>query len=346
MAAYVSTPSVILPDCEVSTAEIADDIQSHHGDHPRLLVAQRAIANCGVRTRYFSHPLKSPLVSGGASVSERTRAAFVSALEMSKKAARKALEVAGITVRDVDAIVTSHVTGWAVPNLDVHLIRALGLSPRVRRIPMTTLACAGGAQSLVRANDLVMARPHERVLVVVAEALSTSYLHADTTIPAMIYKALFGDGAAAAVVTGSPLTAGFRIDETYEAWLPGSIDRYQGRLSPAGLHFDSDREAPRSAGKAMPAVQEWLAGRDLDFPVIHPGAPGIIHEVASCLGFSDQDARHSYDSLSNNGNLGGPAVLDVLTRTASIPPTAGDHGLLIGFGPGFVTAALRGTWTM
>jgi hypothetical protein len=42
--------------------------------------------------------------------------------------------------------------------------------------------------------------------------------------------------------------------------------------------------------------------------------------------------------------LGGVTVLDVLARTHSDPPVDGADGLLVGFGPGFVTAACRGTW--
>ncbi|MFE2094123.1 hypothetical protein ACFW94_42800, partial [Streptomyces sp. NPDC059460] len=44
---------------------------------------------------------------------------------------------------DVDAIITTHSTGWAVPNLDIHLVERLGLRADVRRIALTTMACAG-----------------------------------------------------------------------------------------------------------------------------------------------------------------------------------------------------------
>ncbi|WP_030756667.1 polyketide synthase [Streptomyces sp. NRRL F-5135] len=345
MPAYVTTPQIVLPPHKITTAEILDDIRARHATHPRLPVILRAITNCGVTTRHFTRPLDAPTVTGTADVQERTRAAFNDCLTMATEAATQALAHAGLTPSDIDAVVTSHATGWSVPNLDVHLTAALGLPPTVRRLPMTTLACAGGAHALIRAADHVTAHPTARVLVVATEALSTSYNHADTSIPSMIYKALFADSAAAAIVTAELLEPGIRIDDTFEYWLPGSLDRYEGRLDQTGLHFDSTRQAPAAAGQSMPAVLNWLGHNHIiDWAVIHPGGPSIIRDVAHALGLDDHDAQHSYDSLTECGNLGGPAVLDVLARTHTTPPAHGTTGVLAAFGPGFTVSAIRGTW--
>lgn len=344
MPAHVTAPQVTLPAHKVTTAEIVDDIRARHRDHPRLPVILRAIGNCGVGTRFFARPLQSPTVAGDADVHARTQAAFDDALTMATDAATRAITAAGLQPSDIDAVVTSHATGYSVPNLDVHLIAALGLPPTTRRLPMTTLACAGGVHSLIRAHDHVTARPTDRVLVVATECLSTSYNHADTSIPSMIYKALFADSAAATIVTAEQIQPGLRIDDTLEYWLPDSLDRYAGRLDATGMHFDSTRQAPASAGQTMPVLRKWL-GQDLvDWAVIHPGGPSIIADVAQALGLDDVDAHHSYASLAENGNLGGASVLDVLARTHTTPPTDGTLGVMAAFGPGFTLSALRGTW--
>ncbi|MFD7867362.1 type III polyketide synthase [Streptomyces sp. NPDC059783] len=344
MPAHVTAPQVVLPAHKVTTGEILDDIQSRHHDHPRLEVILRAIRNCGVQTRFFARPLESPTVAGDAGVLERTSTAFADSLAMSTEAATRAITAAGLAPGDIDAVITSHATGYAVPNLDVNLIAALGLRPTTRRLPMTTLACAGGVHSLIRAHDHVTAHPNDRVLVVASECLSTSYNHTDTSIPSMIYKALFADSAAATIVTGTQIQPGLRIDDTLEYWLPESLDRYTGRLDTTGMHFDSTRQAPTSASQAMPALRTWLRQDLVDWAVIHPGGPSIIADVAQALGLDDLDAHHSYASLAENGNLGGPSVLDILARTHTTPPQAGDHGVAVAFGPGFTMSALRGVW--
>ncbi|MFE4915857.1 3-oxoacyl-[acyl-carrier-protein] synthase III C-terminal domain-containing protein [Streptomyces sp. NPDC056652] len=344
-AAYVTTPQVTLPAHKITTAEILDDIRTRHHDHPRLAVILRAINNCGVQTRHFTRPLDSPTVTGTADVHARTQAAFDDCLDMASVAARRAIAHAGLAPGDITAVVTSHATGWSVPNLDVHLIAAVGLPPTTRRLPMTTLACAGGAHSLIRAAEHVAARPDGRVLVVATESLSTSYNHADTSIPSMIYKALFADSAAAAIVTADQLEPGLRIDDTLEYWLPDSLDRYAGRLDTTGMHFDSTRQAPAAAGQTMPVLLKWLGPQQIvDWAVIHPGGPSIIRDVAAALGLDDHDARHAYDSLAECGNLGGAAVLDVLARTHTTPPASGTTGVMAAFGPGFTFSAICGTW--
>lgn len=342
--AYVTTPQVVLPPHKVTTAEILDDIRAHHHQHPRLPVILRAITNSGVHTRHYTRPLHSPTVNGTADVHERTQAAFDDALDMATEAATQAITRAGITPTGIDAVVTSHATGWSVPNLDVHLIARLGLKSTTRRLPMTTLACAGGVHSLIRAHDHLGAHPDHRVLVVATEALSTSYNHTDTSIPSMIYKSLFADSAAATIVTANPLQPGLRIDDTLEYWLPDSLDRYAGRLDTTGMHFDSTRQAPASAAQTMPTLRDWLGHDLVDWAVIHPGGPSIIRDVAQALGLDDVDARHSYASLNECGNLGGASVLDVLARTHTTPPHDQAVGVMAAFGPGFTLSAIRGTW--
>ncbi|GAA0387756.1 type III polyketide synthase [Streptomyces luteireticuli] len=350
MPAYVARPAIALPDHLVTTDEICDDIRSHHGALPRLESALRIARATGVRTRRFARPLNSPTVSGPAGIEERNRTAFTDACRLAEEAARGALAHARLEPSDIDCIVTSHSTSWAVPGLDVHLVAALGLRPDIRRVPMASLACSGGGQALTRAADLISARPGSRCLVVVAETLSAIYHHEDTSVESMIYKTLFGDGAGACVVSDAPASPGFRIDATWEYVLPGSHDRYWGRLDATGLHFDSTRRAINAAGDAMPALRAWLEEGTGEAPfrpewaVVHPGGPRILEDVTEGLGADPKMLRHSWDSLRDNGNLGGVAVLDVLARTHDDPPAPGAPGLLLAFGPGFVVNGSTGGW--
>ncbi|MEU6658966.1 PhlD [Streptomyces sp. NPDC046821] len=344
MSAFVSMPRTILGAHKISTEDITDDIRNRHPDHPRLAVILRVLANCGVRTRYFTRPLDSPTVSGSAGVRERAETAFGDALAMAERAALTALDSTSVPPEDIDAIVTAHSTGWSVPNLDVHLIARLGLRPNVRRTALTTLACAGGTQALVRAADFIAVRPGSKVLVVAAETISSVYNHNDTSVESMIYKSLFGDSAAATVVTGEPLGPGLVIDDSFEYTLPDSLDRYSGRIEADGLHFDSTKKALSATDDVLPALLDWVGTRTPGFAVIHPGSPRIITDTAAALGLTPADARHSTDTLSEDGNLGGVSILRVLERTHAAPPPAGAKGVAVAYGPGFTTAALHGHW--
>ena len=348
MPAYISRPVTVLPAHKVTTAEILDDIRAHHPDHPHRGVLPRILASLKVESRFFTRPLAAPTVSGSADIGPRAQGAFADAVTLATQAAQQALTTAGLGPADVDAVVTTHSTGWSVPNLEIHLIDALGLRPDVRRIALTTMACAGGTQALIRAVDLVHARPGTRVLVAAAEVISSVYSHTDTSIEAMIYKALFGDSAAACIVSDQPYGPGLRVDspnETFEYVLPNSLDRYSGRIAPDGLHFDSTKAALSAADDVLPALLAWLGERARpDFVAIHPGSPRIITDTAAALGLDDQAARHSFDTLREEGNLGGVSVLRVLERAHTHPPAAGASGVAVAYGPGFNMAAIHGTW--
>lgn len=348
MPAHIAHPTTTLAPHKVTTAEIADDIRAHHADHPRLGAILRVIHNSGVQSRYFTQPLTADTVTGTADVHTRTQQAFTDALSMAETAARQTLTRHGLTPRAITGIITSHATGWAVPNLDVHLTHRLRLRPTVHRTALTTAACAGGAHALIRAVEQALLYPGSRILVIAAEVLSTSYQHGDTGIEHMIYKALFGDSAAATIVSSEPLGPGLTIPDTgslYEYVLPDSLDYYWGRIDADGMHFDSTKKASAGARNAMPAVIDWLAGRPVQVPVIHPGSRPIILDTAEALGLTETDAQHSLDTLTEEGNLGGVSVLRVLERTHATPPADGASALMVAYGPGFTVSALHGTWT-
>ncbi|WP_416520093.1 PhlD [Streptomyces achromogenes] len=347
MPAHIARPTTILAPHKITTSEIADDIRAHHPDHPRLNAILRVLGNCGVDSRYFTQPLNSPTINGTADVGERTARAFTDGLKMAETAARTTLTRYNLKPADITGIITTHATGWAVPNLDIHLVHRLGLRPTIRRTALTTTACAGGAHALIRAAEQALLYPGSRILVIAAEVLSTAYNHNDTKIEHMIYKALFGDSGAATIVSSEPLSPGLAVtaDGLFEYALPNSLTHYAGRIGPDGLHFDSTKQAAAGARLVMPTVNDWLDGRPVDVPVIHPGSKPIIMDTATALNLDENDARHSLDTLREEGNLGGVSVLRVLERTHDQPPAANAQALMVAYGPGFAVSALHGTWT-
>ncbi|NEE14180.1 PhlD [Streptomyces sp. SID7499] len=342
MTVHVAKPVTVMAGNKVTTAEICADIRDRMPEHPRLAAFLRSMSGSGVATRYFSRPLAEVVEDSG--VGRRNLTAFADACEMAVDAARRALAATGLVADDIDAIVTSHTTSWTLPNLDVHLVEVLGLRPDVSRVALTSLACAGGTQALVRAADQLRARPGGKVLVVVAEVLSTTYHAHEDSMESMIYKGLFGDSAGACVVSDTLLEPGFAIESTFEYVLPDSLDRYWGEVDADGAHFRSTRKALGAPAEVLPAVLEWLGSWRPEFAVVHPGGPRIISEVTAALGLDAARTRHSFASLEENGNLGGNAVLDVLGRSHATPPPDGAEGIIVAFGPGFATTCVRGVW--
>ncbi|MEU1132971.1 PhlD [Streptomyces sp. NPDC005900] len=340
--AYVNRPGTSEAAYEVTTAEIAEDIERTHAGHKQLAAFLRLAGTVGVHTRRFVRPLAE--VARAETFRQRNDATYASVCDLGQRAARQALTRAGIVPRDIGTLITFHATGLAIPGLDTYLVNTLGLRPTVQRIPMSQLACAGGAHALGLAAQF--ARPGSPVLVVGAEALSAVYQADDDTLPAMIYKLLFGDGGAAAVVSSEPLAEpGLHIEDSWSYVHPQSEHYYRLRADGAGYHFDSTKDAVDAVTQVLPQLR-WLhqPSWQPEFGVVHPGSLKILKLVAAGGGCSEKALRHSISSLREDGNTGGPAVLRVLERVHADPPPRGSTGLLFGVGPGFCAAASRTVW--
>lgn len=344
--AFVNRPGIADAEHMVTTREIVGDIQKVHSGHSRLAAVQRIAANIGVERRRFTRPLGE--VARTESFEDRNTRAYADVCHLAEQAAHQALTRAGLQAENIATVVTFHATGLAIPGLDVHLVNALALPQTVRRVPMTQLACAGGAHALGLAASL--ARPGQPVLVVGAEALSTVYQHDDDDLPAMIYKLLFGDGGAAAVVSVEPLMEpGIRIEESWTYLHRNdsgdTTHYYKLRADDTGYHFDSTPAAANAIAHVAPQVP-WTGAADWApaHALIHPGSSKILDLAVSAGVCSESVIRHSRAVLEQDGNTGGPAVLRILDQIHDDPPPPGSPGVLFGVGPGFCAAASRTRW--
>ncbi len=132
---------------------------------------------------------------------ERTDLYLAATEALFEQAALAAIERGGLAPADVDGIVFVSTTGIATPSIDARVAPRLGFRPDVRRVPMFGLGCAGGVTGLATTARLALAEPGSRWLFVTVETCSIS-IRLDSDDPAAIVAtALFGDGAAAVVLS-------------------------------------------------------------------------------------------------------------------------------------------------
>lgn len=340
MDVVIGRPIVVRAPHEVGTDDLVADLKARH-QHPKLAVWLRMLRSTGVVQRPWSAP---PAVTvGREGIGVRSRAAYEASRDRAVTAAQDALARSGLGPGDVDVLITSHTTSWTIPGLDVDLVGRLGLRPDVQRIGLATAACVGGGHGLVHAVRALLGRAGWRALVVAAEDLSTLYRTGsdETRMQDVLYAGLFGD-AAGAVVVSAVETAGagdLVVEDVWELVLPDSSDAYWGVIHEGGVFFDSGREATTAPGRVLPYLTGWLEGRAVDWAAVHPGGPGIISGTLAGLGLDEEKAgQYARESLAG-GNLGGVALLDVLSRTMADGAAEGP-GVAVAYGPGFTAAAL------
>ena len=243
-----------------------------------------------------------------------------------------------------------------IPSLDAYLVDDLGLRRDVRRLPITELGCAGGAAALARAHDFLVGFPGACALVIAVELPSLSMQRADLSPANLVSTALFGDGAAAAVLTGGETAlarapGSVAILETLCHIWPRSTYALGFDLKDDGFHTVLSKDVPALLKSEITALVTALAARrgldraQLTSFVLHPGGRKILGFVEEELGLTRADTQPSWDVLRDYGNQSSASVLFVLHEwLAHRRPAAGTHGVLAAFGPGLTSEMLLLGW--
>ncbi len=274
------------------------------------------------------------------------------AQEVGEEAVRKALDRAGLSTSDVDALISVTVTGVATPSIDARLMNRLGLPPRVKRMPIFGLGCVAGAAGIARAADYVRAYPDQVAVLLSVELCSLTLQPEDLSIPNLIASGLFGDGAAAVVVTGDSRSAdGPRIVDSRSVFYPDSEQVMGWDISESGFKIVLSADVPVVAReKLRPDVDAFLTERgltrsDIASWVCHPGGPKVLEAMQESLELPDDALDVTWRSLREVGNLSSTSVLLVLEETMeNHRPPQGSYGMLIAMGPGFCSELVLLEW--
>lgn len=241
------------------------------------------------------------------------------AVQLGREASCAALAQAGLRPADIDLLITVSCTGVIIPSLDAFLINDLGFRADVRRLPITELGCAAGAAAFAQAWQYLLAFPSRRVLIVSVELPTLTFQRGDLSQANLISCCLFGDGAAAAVVSG-PSGPGPRILDAETFLFPHSLDAMGFDLRETGFHIVLAKEVPELIRSRIKRLIDSFLGRhdlkreDIAAWVLHPGGQKLLSFVEQELGLAPNQCAPSWDVLRDYGNLSSASVLFVLRQ--------------------------------
>jgi len=345
-AAVIASVGSAFPDRSYSQ----DEIGSLLGLENR--VVQKLLRSPHIQRRHLHLPEPDPETGRARSESpaELHEKFRHGALELGSQAIRHALDGASLSPTDVDYLLCVTSTGFMVPGLSSLLSRELGFNRNLLRADVVGMGCNAGLNGMNPLVQWVNNHPGRVALLVCCEINSAMYVVDDTPRTGIV-NSLFGDGAAAVVLSGyhangagpapSPRTPRVVDFESFcvpEQW---AAMRFDWSAAHGKWSFYVDRDIPYVIGDNVREPVDMLLKRNrLDVSavghwIVHTGGGLVIDSVRRGLGLDEHDVRHTRSVLRDYGNISSGSFLVSLQRLlAEGSVSAGDRGVMVTMGPG------------
>jgi alkylresorcinol/alkylpyrone synthase len=356
---YASHPTI----ASVSTA-----LPRHHYSQHELTAAVRALfpelaseprrverffQRVHVRDRYLALPVEAYAQLGG--LRARNEAWLGAALDLGERALRSLLERSELDPSDVGMLMSTTVTGLGVPSIEARLMNRIPFSPSLKRVPLFGLGCLAGTAGIARVSEYLRAYPRETAILLSIELCSLTLQASDASVANVVASGLFGDGAAAVLLSGAehPLSerASPRVLDSRARFFPNT-ERVMGwDVVDSGFKVVLGPEVPELARSEVPwLVDDLLSAHglersDVQWWIAHPGGPAVTSALSEGLGLPAECFALSRKSLAEVGNLSSASVLFVLEEVCtSHRPERGSYGVMLSMGPAFCAEAVLLRW--
>lgn len=264
--------------------------------------------------------------------------------DMAVIAARRAVEMAGCDLNDVDLILLATSTPdyfGGFPSTACVVQNKLGITNHCAAVDIQAV-CSGFVYGLSMADSFIRTGMHKKVLVIGAEVFSRILNFEDRTT-----CVLFGDGAGAVLMSASDepgmLATRLHADGSQAGILcvPGSVNA--GAIAgSAFLHMDGQAVFKLAVSVLEKVAHETLdaasmRASDIDWLIPHQANIRIMQGTAKKLGLPLQKMVVTVDQHGNTSAASIPLALDQAMRDGRIKP--GHTVLMEGVGGGFTWGA-------
>ena len=351
MAAYLNRIATAVPANDVHDAFVryADTLLT---DRRSQMLFRRMAERSQIEHRWSALTPAAP----GANAAIDTdgfyrRGAFPSTAERMKRyetdapiLARQAAEGLNLTPDErgeVTHLIVTSCTGLSAPGLDLHLAESLGLKPSVERTMVGFMGCYAALSALKLARHVVRSEPEAKVLVVSLE-LCTLHLQETADLEQVLTFLVFGDGAAAALITAEP--QGLELESFHAEVAPAAADQITWKIRDLGFDMFLSGQVPASIRAALGAGRERILKGDpaeaFDLWAVHPGGRTVLDAVEAAFALPPKALDASREVLRRFGNMSSATVLFVLKTLLDHPAVPGARGCAMAFGPGLTAETM------
>jgi len=350
MSVKIMTVAKALPKYTRNTKEIIPYLKlwlADQDDRFRRKII-KIFENAGVDKRYSIMDAES--VFSNTSFEEKNDLYEKESIILAESCLKKSLDKADVKADEIDFLITVSCTGIMIPSLDAYLINRLQMRQDVVRLPVTEMGCAAGVSGIIYAKNFLKANPGKRAAVVAVESPTATFQLEDFSMVNMVSAAIFGDGAAAVILSSCEEDSGpVILDEAMYHFY--NAEQMMGfKLRNTGLQMILDKSVPETIAAHFPDIVHPFLEKngkrieDVDHLIFHPGGKKIVQTVESLFGSLGKNIDDTKEVLRLYGNMSSVTVLYVLEKFLERELNAGDVGLMLSFGPGFSAQRVLLEW--
>ena len=350
MAVRIKTVAKQLPPYSRNTADILPLIETWLTGQDERFIRKvvKIFENAGVDRRYS---IMSPEeVFTKTSFEQKNEIYVRECCKLSEQALQKALDKAGWKAAEIDYLITVSCTGIMIPSVDAYLINSLKMKQNIVRLPVTEMGCAAGVSGIIYATNFLKANPGKKAAVVAVESPTATFQLNDFSMANVVSAAIFGDGAAAILLSSCEADDGPEIiaEEMYHFY---DAEYMMGfKLTDTGLRMILDETVPETISAHFPKIVHPFLERNntnieqVNHLIFHPGGRKIVQTVEELFGSLGKNIDDTREVLKQYGNMSSVTVLYVLERFLDKDIAKGEKGLMLSFGPGFSAQSILLQW--
>lgn len=241
---------------------------------------------------------------------------------------------------EITHLITVSCTGMSAPGLDLQIMELMDLPKEIYRTSINFMGCYAAIHALKLADAICKNDRNARVTIVCTE-LCTLHFQKKATIDNITSSLLFGDGAAAVLVTNDEYPeTGLKLNHFYSEIITKGKKDMAWELSSSGFLMTLSGYIPELLEEDFsPLVSRALekAGiekNQISHWCIHPGGKRILDVIHQSLELKNGELAHCYDVLKDFGNMSSVAILFVLKKIMESSLVKDQKIFAAAFGPG------------
>jgi len=244
------------------------------------------------------------------------------------------------SLEGVTHLVLASCTGFIAPGIDQIVAKLLDLPPTIERTLIGFMGCYAAVAALRTARHITRSEPDARVLVVTVE-LCTLHLQPEDELEQILAMLLFGDGAAAAIVSSEP--TGLEITGLFSTTLADSGELIGWTIGDVGFKMTLSGAVPARIAEAASGPDFRARIGDpgaIDSWAVHAGGRSVLDAVEQGFDLAPDALEPSRRVLHECGNMSSATLMFVLERILAAGDPI-DNGVAIAFGPGLAAEGFR-----